>query len=63
LALTRALDLIGLIEDELLLALPLVPRHDVCPQPLKVQDDAEPFEERAHPFAALCSLKRKLPPS
>jgi uncharacterized protein len=63
LALTRTLDLIGLIEDELLLALPLVPRHDVCPQPLKVQDDADPFEERAHPFAALGSLKRKLPPS
>jgi uncharacterized protein len=62
LALTRALDLIELVEDELLLALPLVPRHEVCPQPLKVRDD-EPFEERAHPFAALGSLKRKSPPN
>lgn len=62
LALTRTLDLIELVEDELLLALPLVPRHDVCPQPLKVRDE-EPFEERAHPFAALGSLKRKSPPN
>jgi uncharacterized protein len=34
LALTRALDLQELVEDELLLALPLVPRHEVCPQAL-----------------------------
>ena len=31
LALTPALDLHELVEDELLLALPLVPRHEVCP--------------------------------
>ena len=36
LALSKSLDLRNLIEDELLLALPLVPRHDVCPQPLPV---------------------------
>jgi uncharacterized protein len=63
LALTRTLDLIGLVEDELLLALPLVPRHEVCPQPLKVRDDGALFEERVHPFAALGGLKRKLRPS
>ncbi|MBX9795198.1 MAG: DUF177 domain-containing protein [Burkholderiaceae bacterium] len=63
LALTRALDLIELVEDELLLALPLVPRHETCPKPLKVRDDDARFEERAHPFAALGSLKRKSPPS
>jgi uncharacterized protein len=60
LALTRALDLGELIEDELLLALPLVPRHEVCPQPLP-QGDPEPAqgEEAAqHPFAALAALKR-----
>lgn len=61
LALTRTLDVIDLVEDELLLALPLVPRHEVCPQPLNVRDD-ELFEERAHPFAALGGLKLKLPP-
>lgn len=32
LALPARLDLIALIEDELLLALPLVPRHESCPQ-------------------------------
>ena len=38
LALSAALDLRELIEDELILALPLVPRHDVCPQPLPQAD-------------------------
>ncbi|MDQ6679828.1 MAG: DUF177 domain-containing protein [Pseudomonadota bacterium] len=56
LALTRALDLRELIEDELLLALPLVPLHGVCPEPLPVAVDDE-AEERANPFAALGSLK------
>ena len=36
LALSRSLDLRELVEDELLLGLPLVPRHDSCPQPLPV---------------------------
>ncbi len=63
LALSRTLNLIELIEDELLLALPLVPRHPSCPQPLKPPEDAEPFEERAHPFAVLGELKRKSSPN
>jgi uncharacterized protein len=59
LALTRALDLQELIEDELLLALPLVPRHPVCPSPLLAADEAhEPEPDRANPFAALAALKR-----
>jgi uncharacterized protein len=60
LALTRALDLRLLLEDELLLALPIVPRHDVCPQPLQAAP-AEPVEQpeaRPNPFAALQALKR-----
>lgn len=36
LALPRWLDLRELVEDELLLGLPLVPRHETCPQPLPV---------------------------
>lgn len=61
LALSSDLDLHALIEDELLMALPLVPRHDVCPHPvqLAVQDadfDAHP-DEQPHPFAALAALK------
>lgn len=52
LALERALDLHALVEDELLLALPMVPRHDACPQPLP--SAASSVEEDApHPFAAL----------
>ena len=58
LAMTRSLDLRALVEDELLLALPLVPRHEVCPEPLPVPDDEEVEEERPNPFAALAALKR-----
>jgi len=58
LALTPALDLPELVEDELLLALPLVPRHDVCPEPLPraLRDEADAAED--HPFAALAALKQ-----
>jgi uncharacterized protein len=56
LALEPVLDLKSLIEDELLLALPLVPRHEVCPEPLPVEPEPEP-PASAHPFAALAALK------
>jgi uncharacterized protein len=63
LALPRSLDLRELVEDELLLALPLVPRHGVCPQPLPMAagDDEVPNEvpERPNPFAALQALKKR----
>jgi len=64
-ALTRSLDLRELVEDELLLALPLVPRHDLCPEPLPMErgDDDVPQAERANPFAALAALKRGGPPN
>lgn len=59
LAMTHSLDLTELIEDELLLALPLVPRHDVCPEPLVAQESTElPEGDAPHPFAALAALKR-----
>lgn len=59
LALTRALDLRALVEDELLLELPLVPRHEVCPEPLQIADEEAPeIEEKPNPFAVLASLKR-----
>ncbi|MBQ0929655.1 DUF177 domain-containing protein [Ideonella sp. 4Y16] len=57
LSLERALDLRELVEDELLLALPLVPRHADCPQPLPLAGDDEPEEERPNPFAVLAALK------
>ena len=64
LALPRALDLGALLEDELILALPIVPRHDTCPQALPWSGEpsvptgtvAEVPQE--HPFAALGRLKR-----
>jgi uncharacterized protein len=59
LALSRALDLRELIEDELLLALPLVPRHEVCESPLPMSaGDEVATDDPPHPFAALASLKR-----
>ena len=63
LALTRWLDLRDLVEDELLLALPLVPRHDTCPEPLPLERDEDETDERPNPFAALAALKRGGPPN
>lgn len=57
LAITRSLDARELIEDELLLALPIVPRHEECPEPLAVPEEDLPGEEAPHPFAALAALK------
>jgi uncharacterized protein len=62
LATTRSLDLFGLVEDELLLALPLVPRHEpACPKPLVVAADAQEAGKVVNPFAALASLKQRPP--
>ena len=65
LALPQRLDLHALLEDELLLGLPLVPMHETCPQPLPSGAALEPAatdptenSERANPFAALQALKR-----
>ncbi|WP_431265262.1 YceD family protein [Roseateles chitinivorans] len=61
LALPRHLDLRELVEDELLLTLPVVPRHEVCPEPLphaNVEEEELPAEERPNPFAALAALKK-----
>ncbi|MEO7151496.1 MAG: DUF177 domain-containing protein [Burkholderiaceae bacterium] len=62
LPLTRSLDLRLLVEDELLLALPLVPRHlPTCPQPLPAPAEGAVEEAAASPFAALAVLKRDGP--
>ena len=59
LELPRSLNLRELVEDEVLLALPLVPRHEVCPEPLpRAFGDVEDVEEAAHPFAALALLRK-----
>jgi uncharacterized protein len=66
LALPRRLDVHELVEDELLLALPLVPMHAECPQSLPTAVgfdalDVAVTEPVAKPFAALASLKRGRP--
>ena len=58
LALARTLDLRELAEDELLLALPLVPMHSECSLPATPGDGEPPGAAREHPFAALAVLKR-----
>lgn len=59
LSLERTLDLHALVEDELLLAAPLVPRHDRCPDGgLPLAADDEPGEAAPSPFAVLATLKK-----
>jgi uncharacterized protein len=57
LALTQSLNLFELIEDELVLSLPWVPRHEVCPSPLP-QATPESEMKEPHPFAVLAQLKK-----
>lgn len=64
LVLQPSMSLLELIEDELLMELPLVPMHDVCPVDvvLQAQDpawdvDSEPSEMK-NPFAVLAKLKK-----
>jgi len=70
---SRQFDFVDLIEEELLLSLPLVPKHEVCPAvheslvsgvsgPEAETDDesgeAEDEGKRPNPFAALDALKK-----
>src|SRR6185312_3748996 len=61
LALSHDFDLAALVEDEVLMALPLVPMHGTCPAHVKlaVADEAFSVEATAkpHPFAVLARLK------
>jgi uncharacterized protein len=62
LALEPKPDLLALIEDELLMELPLVPMHDTCPEPLSApgatEQDVAPATSKPHPFASLARLKK-----
>lgn len=61
LVLSRDFDLAALIEDEVLLALPLIPRHETCPVAVKLAVEDPGFEaasaEKRHPFAVLAKLQ------
>ena len=65
LALAPDFDLRALIEDELLMALPLVPRHEQCPDAVQLSVQSADFdaaqEEKTNPFAALAALKHDKP--
>ncbi len=56
------MDLLALIEDELLLALPIVPAHDPedCQRPAGAEEPAPSEDEvtRSNPFGVLAQLKR-----
>ncbi len=55
-------DLLALLEDELLMALPLVPMHDECPVTpafsAGILDSPDEADEKPNPFAALVGLKK-----
>ncbi len=62
LVISREFDLAELIEDEVLMALPLVPRHETCPVAVKLaaaDADFEEASEKPNPFALLAQLKAK----
>lgn len=74
LAVSRQFNLLELLEDEVVMDAPIVPRHDECPDDVDAwmhNDDEvtpqgqvqapqdEPAEERPNPFAALAALKKK----
>lgn len=63
-------NLLAVLEDELLMALPLVPMHDECPVAPVMQagedtlssvrsEEEVPSGEKPHPFAVLAQLKKK----
>lgn len=57
---SRDFDLQALIEDEVLMDLPVVPRHDTCPVAIKLAAADIDFEDapvKPNPFAVLAGLK------
>jgi uncharacterized protein len=62
LVISRDFDLTALIEDEVLMDLPVVPRHDVCPVQVKLAAADPDFDAQAvkpNPFSMLAVLKAK----
>ena len=61
LPLSPPLDGLSLIEDELLMDMPILPKHDNCQSEyLQTSDVGEP-EEKAKPFAALAQWRKPSP--
>ena len=62
LVLEDSFDLMGLIEDELLMSLPLVPMHPAClseQAPTSKEEEAILAEAKPNPFAVLAALKTR----
>ncbi len=60
LVISRDFDALSLIEDELILSLPLVPLHEKCPEALPMSAADPEFEaaaQRPNPFGVLAGLK------
>jgi uncharacterized protein len=61
LALSQEFNLADLIEDEVLMAMPVVPRHEECPVEVKLEVVDAGFEaasaEKRNPFAVLAKLQ------
>ncbi len=56
---SQRFDVMALIEDELILSLPYVPKHEVCPSlPASLEEEPEAGEARPSPFAVLDQLKK-----
>ncbi|MBQ0133121.1 MAG: DUF177 domain-containing protein [Comamonas sp.] len=66
LALSKEFNLRELLEDELLMALPLVPMHDECPEQVPTQAVSDDFDdassEKTNPFAVLAGLRKNNTP-
>lgn len=62
LAISREFKLAELIEDEVLMEMPLVPRHDVCPGDVKLAVADPGFDtaltQKRNPFEVLAKLKK-----
>ena len=60
LVISRDFDALALVEDELIMSLPLVPLHQACPEVLPASAMDPEFEqaaERPNPFGVLAGLK------
>jgi uncharacterized protein len=60
LVISRDFDALALVEDELILSLPLVPLHERCPETVpmsSVDPDFEVAAQRPNPFGVLAGLK------
>ena len=65
LALSREFNLRDLIEEELLMELPVAPRHDVCSGEVRMASSDDDFEQanaaKSNPFAALAGPRGNKP--